>query len=159
MDAAYAGMFERYGDMVLRLATARTGNKYDAEDLLQEVFVRLVKYAPELQSEEHKKAWLIRTTLNCAASFKKSAWKRKQIPSENVGVFPASPQKSGGNEVVFDAVMALPERYRTVIHLFYYEELSTAEIAKVMDTSDGAVRTLLNRARGKLKKTLGDETL
>ena len=163
MNATYAEMFQRYGDMVLRLAITKTGNRADGEDLLQEVFTRLVKYHPDFKSEEHKKAWLLKATANCSASFRNSAWKKRHLPSDSpellAGKVSAGSQEADldRSETVRNAVLSLPENYRTAVHLFYYEELSTAGIAEAMGMSEGAVRTILSRARDKLRKTLGEE--
>ncbi len=147
--------FELYGDMILRLAMARTGNRHDGEDLLQEVFVRYIRSGVLFENEEHRKAWLIRTTINCAKSLNTSAWKTRNVPVDECP--PVSEQKQ--EDSVYETVMTLPEKYRTVVHLFYYEDMSTKEIAEVMGCSDGTVRSLLSRARKKLQKILKGEEL
>ena len=142
-------VFSEYGTMVYRLLYARTGNKQDAEDLLQEVFLRYLRRAPSFSEEAHRKAWLIRTAINCAKSLHTSPWHtRTAALDEHLAIFP--PEKSQ----VYYSVLALPVKYRMVVHLFYYEEMATKEIAELMGCSDGTVRSLLSRAREKLRKSL-----
>ena len=142
----------RHAQAVYRLAYARTGSREDAEDVTQETFLRLVRTAPEFADEDHCRAWLLRVAMNCAGDLFRSAWRRHTRPLEEAEQVPA-PEEGG----VLEAVLALPERYRAPVHLFYYEGLSTAEIAAVLGKSEGAVRTRLSRARGKLRELLREE--
>lgn len=139
----------RHAQAVYRLAYARTGSREDAEDVTQETFLRLVRTAPEFADEDHCRAWLLRVAMNCAGDLFRSAWRRHTRPLEEAEQVPA-PEEGG----VLAAVLALPERYRAPIHLFYYEGLSTAEIAAVLGKSEGAVRTRLSRARTMLRGVL-----
>ena len=139
----------RHAQAVYRLAYARTGSREDAEDVTQETFLRLVRTAPEFADEDHCRAWLLRVAMNCAGDLFRSAWRRLTRPLEEAEQVPA-PEEGG----VLEAVLALPERYRAPIHLFYYEGLSTAEIAAVLGKSEGAVRTRLSRARTMLRGVL-----
>lgn len=121
---------DRYADMVYRLALSQMKNRTDADDLFQEVFVRLVSNVEKLESWEHVKAWLIRVTINCAKKHFDLYW------NKNVD-FLEDEEKLRGEEAyeppeehpVRRAVSKLPLKYRTAVHLFYYEELSVAEIA------------------------------
>ena len=141
--------FSEYGTMIYRLLYARTGNRTDAEDLLQEVFLRYLRRNPSFAEEEHRKAWLLRTAVNCAKSLHAAPWQtRTTALDEHLAVFP--PEKSQ----VYYSVLSLPVKYRMVVHLFYYEEMATKEIAELMGCSDGTVRSLLSRAREKLRKSL-----
>ena len=145
-------VYRTYRDTVLRLAYARTGNKEAAEDLLQEVFVRYIKASPAFLCEEHRKAWLLRVTINCSNSFLSSAWHRRCVPlSEEI------PALSGEASDVAAAVAALPAKYRTVIHLFYYEGYSVEEIASILHSRTGTVKSHLYRARQILKGQLKGE--
>ena len=139
----------RYAPAVYRLAYARTGCRADAEDVMQEVFLRLMKAKPVFDSEAHAKAWLLRVTANCAADFHRAARRRQAEPlSEQV----PAPEEPEGD--VLAAVCALPPKYRSAVHLFYYEELSVAEIAGILGLSRGAVKTRLSRARAMLRERL-----
>lgn len=143
---------ETYADMVYRLAFARTGNRSDAEDIFQEVFLRYIRKKPAFSSEEHCRAWLIRVTVNCSKSLWKSAWRRKTQPLCDEIVF-----KEPEERELFCELQRLPERDRTVLHLFYYEELSIEQISHLLTTKPATIRTQLTRARRKLKVLLEEE--
>lgn len=142
----------RYSDMVYRLAFARTGNTADAEDVYQEVFLRYLRSDPQFTSEEHRKAWLLRVTVNCAGDLHRAVQRRRTVPLEE-GAWVPGPEPDG----ILEAVLTLPEVYRVPIHLFYYEELSVAEIAALLGRSEGAVKTRLSRARDLLRAQLKGE--
>ena len=148
MDSA-AAVLSQYADMVYRLAFARTKSRYDADDVLQEVFLRYIRSAPSFEEEEHRRAWLIRTTINCSKTLLTSAWFRKTVPLEDL---PAAERTEAGE--VYDAVMRLSLPYRTVIHLFYYEGYSVAEIGRLLDCREATVKTRLHRARNQLREAL-----
>lgn len=146
---------DRYADMVYRLALAQMKNRTDADDLFQEVFVRLVSHIGELQSWEHVKAWLIRVTINCAKKHFDLYWNKNVDYLEDE-------EKLRGEEAyeppeehpVRRAVSKLPPKYRTAVHLFYYEELSVAEIAAYTGQKEGTIKSQLHRAREMLKELL-----
>lgn len=145
-------VIRRYSDMVYRLAFARTGNRSDAEDLYQEVFLRYLTKAPTFTSEDHRKAWLLRVAVNCANRFHTAPWRRRTEPlSEALSV----PAPEG--EDLWEELRRLPERDRTVLHLYYYEDMTTEEIAQMLDRNPATVRSQLLRARAKLKKLLVEE--
>ena len=145
-------VIRRYSDMVYRLAFARTGNRSDAEDLYQEVFLRYLTRAPAFTSEEHRKAWLLRVAVNCANRFHTAPWRKRTEPlSEALSV----PAPEG--EDLWEELRRLPEKDRTVLHLYYYEDMTTEEIAKLLDRNPATVRSQLLRARAKLKKLLVEE--
>lgn len=150
-----ARLIEAYGPAVYRLAWARTGNRTDAEDVTQETFLRLVRSAPEFRDGEHCRAWLLRVAANCAGDLHRAPWRRRERPLEEAAALsaPEPPELDG----LLKQVLALPKDYRTVVHLFYYEELSTAEIAKLLGKREGAVRTRLSRARAMLRERLKEE--
>ena len=146
-----------YGDMVYRLALVQMKNRSEAEDVFQEVFLRLVRYKERIDGQEHLKAWLIRVTVNCCRKQFDSAYRRRTVPIEReIGSEQAYEMDLPGNPV-YDAVLELPDDYRSVIHLFYYEQYSVREIAEILELSETAVKTRLSRARGKLKNTLKGE--
>ena len=140
--------------MVLRLALANTGNRADAEDIFQEVFIRLVRSIDKIQDEDHLRYWLIRATVNRCKSLYSSTYRKRELPVEEL---PARAAESYTEEVdtpATDAVRDLPEKYRTPIHLFYFEELSISEIAGILDSTEGAVKTQLSRGRKMLSESL-----
>lgn len=146
----YDPMIERvmteYSDMVYRLAYARTKNKYDAEDVLQEVFLRYLRRKPEFEGSEHEKAWFLRVTINCSKNLFASFTKNKTVSLlENlIGI-------TDEERVLGEFLAKLPVKYRTVIHLFYYEDLRISDIAELLDLKESTVKMQLTRARRLLK--------
>ena len=143
----------QYAPAVYRLAYARTGSRADAEDVMQEVFLRLVKTRPAFDSEAHAKAWLLRVASNCASDLFRLPWRRREEPLNEDISAPEGPREGS----VTQAVLSLPARYRIPIHLYYYEDLSVAEIARTIGKSEGTVKSRLFRARNLLRERLREE--
>ena len=156
-------VLELYNKMVYRLAFARTGNVQDAEDVLQEVFLRYIRANKTFNDEEHRKAWLLRVTINCSKTLVTSSWNRRRSDEETddscFGTDDRQFERSDTKSAVLEAVKALPEKYRVVVHLFYYEELSVEEIGRITGSGLSAVKTRLHRARNMLKNILKEEEL
>ena len=144
-----ATVFDTYADTVYRLAFSRTKSRHDADDILSEVFLRYVRANPKFDCAEHIKAWLIRTTINCSKSFLTSYWVRKIVPLDD-SLYTHMKE----NSEVYYAVMELPVKYRTVIHLYYYEGYSIKEIADILQVTESAIKSRLSRARDTLKQKL-----
>lgn len=142
-----------YADTLLRLCFTYLGSVQDAEDIVQTVYLKLLVSGPEFQSPEHEKAWLIRTAVNACKdelrAFRRRTVPLEVIPEKTAPEIPASP--------VLDSVMALPDKYRGVIYLFYYEGYSIREIAGLLGRSETAVAAQLSRGRRKLRKMLGGQ--
>ena len=145
--------FDVHGDMVYRLAIMRTQNRADAEDVVQDVFLRYIQSAPDTADRDYEKAWLIRVTVNRTKSLANSAWNRKTVCLAHI----TEPQAETMPSEVYEAVLQLPRRYRTVVHLFYYEGFKTAEIAGLLSANEATVRSWLHRARQELRKTIDIE--
>ena len=144
--------FKEYSDMVYRLAFARVKNKFDADDILQDVFIRYMKSKQEVSDLEHAKALLIRNTINCTKSLFLSNARKKAAPLDE---FMSVDMPSRDT---LEAVLNLPMKYRTVIHLHYYCGYGIDELARILDTKPSTVKSQLHRARLKLKDYLeGDE--
>lgn len=143
----------QYAPAVYRLAYARTGSRSDAEDIMQEVFLRLIQAKPTFPSQAHAKAWLFRVTSNCSNDLFRLPWRRREEPLEEETAISEVPEEGSMTE----AVLSLPARYRIPIHLFYYEGYSVAEIAKIVGKSEGTVKTRLFRARKLLRDKLKEE--
>ena len=153
-----SGVLERYGDMVYKLALSRTKNVSDAEDIFQEVFLRYITAESPFESEEHKKAWLLRVTINCGNKLFSSAWSRHRAEYDDAVLVEGASGVEASDEMgVAAAVGKLPEAYRVVVHLFYYEDLSIQQICKILDKKEGTVKSQLNRARALLKNVLKEE--
>ena len=145
---------ERHQDMVYRVALHALGSPQDADDAVQEVFLRLYQRAEPFDSPEHLRRWLLRVTVNYCRDVLKSPWRRRRVSLESLPELPAFQREE--ERVLYQTVMSLPEKYRTVLDLFYYEELSVREIAGLLHIEVSAVTTRLSRARGKLKDALGE---
>ena len=121
----------QYGSAVYRLAYARTGSREDAEDVTQETFLRLVRSSPVFQDGAHEKAWLLRVAAHCAADVFRAPWRKRDLPLEAAaGASVPPPEEPDGS--VLSAVLALPEKYRLPVHLFYYEGYSIKEAAAIL---------------------------
>lgn len=143
---------DRYADMVYRIALTQMKNVHDAQDIFQEVFLRLVKNIDSIQNEEHLKSWLIRVTLNCSKTNLMSAWRKHTQPLEeeqNQIVFETKEQSD-----LYEYIQKLPKKYRTVLYLFYYEELSIKEICGITGQKETTVKSQLSRGRAILKEQL-----
>ena len=140
-----------YQDMVYRIALHCFGQPQDAEDAVQEVFLRLYTRTELFESEEHLRYWLIRVTVNVCRDVLKNPWRKRRIPLSSVPepIFERQEQLE-----LYQEVLSLPEKYRVVLVLFYYEELSTKDIAEILHLRQSAVTTRLSRARDLLKKRL-----
>lgn len=140
---------ETYSDMVYRIALTRTGIVENAEDIFQEVFLKYKEKMPKFKSDEHEKAWFIRVTINLTKNLNQSAWNNRVVTLNESMTF----ENKEENEV-FSVVCDLPQNYRTVIYLLYYEGYKVKEIAKILKTREGTVKTWLFRARQILKEKL-----
>ena len=151
-ERALAEAMARHKDRVFRLAVSCLHRHADAEDILQEVFIRYYRSAPEFENEEHEKAWLIRVTVNACISFLRSPWRRL------TGPLPESvPAPEAERQWVIELVHKLPTRQAAVIHLHYYEDYSVREIASVLRISEGTVKSRLARGRAKLAEMIEEE--
>ena len=157
----------QYGSAVYRLAYARTGSREDAEDVTQETFLRLVRSSPVFQDGAHEKAWLLRVAAHCAADVFRAPWRKRDLPLEAAaGASAPPPEAAAGASApppeepdgsVLSAVLALPEKYRLPVHLFYYEGYSIKEAAAILGRREGTVRAQLTRARAMLRDRLEAE--
>ena len=139
-------MIEKYSNMIYRLALLRTGTRDNAEDVCQEVFLRLARKMPEFQSEEHEKAWLIKVTINCSKNLLNSKFfKNTEELKDNIAF------ETEERHEIYYAVQRLPIKYKTIIHLYYYENYKISEISKILKMKENTVKSYLARAREKLK--------
>ena len=145
---------ETYSHMLLRVAMTRVPTTADAEDVVQDVFLRLMTHSPRFRDGEHEKAWLIRATLQRVKDICR-AKARQNVPLEEAGEVAAAVSEEGVE--LLSAVQALPEKYSTVIHLYYYEGYSVAEVAGLLGKSQGTVKSRLFRARKLLRAQLEGE--
>ena len=149
-----ADVITRYQDVIYRIAFTYCKNASDAEDITQEVFFRYLKSNGKFNGEEHLKAWLIKVAVNVSKSLLRSAWFKKTVPvSEHENMCSDEHEQSD----MYCAVMSLPEKYRSVVLLYYFEDYSVGEIAKILSRSATAVQTQLQRARAILKEKLKED--
>jgi len=146
-------LFAAYADMVYRIAFLIVRNAADAEDVVQDTFLRLWRYEKPFASAEHRKAWLIRTARNRAKDRLRAAALRLSAPlQEDAAVTPPETEAAE----LRDAVLRLPGPYKLPVYLFYYEGYGTAEIAKILHRKESTVRSQLKRAREQLRLDLKD---
>lgn len=143
-------LLDSYGDSILRLAYSYLHNKSDAEDILQDTLIKFLQTAPQLESPGHEKAWLLRVAANLSKN--RIAYNRIRKTDELREELILEQRED--LSFVWDAVRSLPEAYREVIHLFYHEGYSTAQIADILCRKESTVRSHLNRGRARLKKIL-----
>lgn len=141
-----------YSDTIYRIALNITKNNEDAFDVCQDVFVRLIKSKNKINNSEHLKAWLIRAAVNCAKSCCTQAYRKHRVDIESLR--DGDLAHNDKYDTLIESVMELPEKYSTVIHLFYYEDMQINEIAHTLKISQSAVKQRLVRGREKLKNIL-----
>ena len=144
--------FRQFGDRVFSAAFSATGNKEDADDVVQDTFLKYWNTDQDFADETHIKAWLLRVAINRSRDLLRSFWHRKKVPWEDY--MEALPFAEPEDKDLFEAVMELPRKYRVTIHLHYYEDLSISEIAGILHTTEGAVKSQLSRGRKLLKTKL-----
>lgn len=153
--ALYA--FRKFGDTIMRCAYACTGSYCEAEDITQDVFLSMHAESPIFSDDEHMKAWLIKVTVNKCKNLKKSfRFSRTQPIDENIEK-ELSCEFTGEENDLRELLFKLPERYSTVLYLYYYEGYNIREIATMMSKNENTVSSLLQRGRKKLKIELERE--
>lgn len=148
-------IFQAHGDRLFSIAYTVCQNREDAEDVMQDTLLRYSCAKKEFESGEHIKAWLIRVAINRARDVRSSFWRRNQTGWEEE--MAALPFEEPEDSRLFEAVMGLPEKYRTVIHLFYYEDYDIREIARLLRCPGGTVKSRLSRGRTLLKEILKED--
>lgn len=159
MEEHIKEIHKKHSDMLYRVAFSYVGNKSDAEDALQEVFIRFIKKKPVFENEEHERAWLIRVLVNICKDMLKSPWNNRTIGMDSISerdrqalVLPY-----GIQDETIGIVMALDERYRLPLYLFYYEGYAIREIAEILEIPESTVKTHLRRGREEVKKQLSED--
>lgn len=145
-----------FGNDILRLSYSYLKRREDAEDIVQDTLIRFMQSKLCFETEEQMKAWLLRVAVNLCKDHLKSAVHTRQTSLPEGFDIAAEEQHSTEEESdVLQCVMSLPEKYRSVLHLYYYEEYATKEIASILDKKEATVRSLLKRGREKLAQKLG----
>ena len=146
---------DRYADLVRRVCMIHLKNHADTEDIFQTVFLKYVTGTTEFESEEHEKAWFIRVTINACKDLLRSFSRSRTVSLDDLLEQPD--QVPEDHREVLEAVLALPDKYRDVVYLHYYEGYTAPEIGTILHKNPNTVYTLLTRARDELRKMLGGE--
>ena len=149
---------DRYQDMVYRIAVTHTRCRGDADDVFQDVFLTYHRRQPDCRDDEHLKAWLITTTVNIARRTSTSSWRTRVVPlhpgTEDSATAEPFRFRTELQDAVARAMQALSDEYRTVLHLFYFDDLAVATIAGLLDLTEGAVKMRLSRGRALVRDLL-----
>lgn len=144
-----------HGNTVRRICMLHLKNYHDAEDIFQTVFLKYYLSPVGFESLEHEKAWLIRVTVNACKDLLKSFFRSRTVPLSEL--LSESEDLTPDSSDVLEAVLSLPEKYRDVVYLYYYEEYSAVEISRILRKNTNTVYTLLTRAKRLLKEKLGGD--
>lgn len=154
-ESRFTALAEKYMDMVYRIALNALGSAADAEDVTQNVMVRLYRADPDFESEEHAKRWLIRVAVNESKRFIGLPWKKREASLEEA--LNASAEIDGPRNDLLRKVTGLPLKYRMPMYLYYYEGYSVKEIAELTGSKTSTLQTRLARGREKLREVLEEE--
>ncbi len=146
---------DRYADTVRRICMIHLKNYADTEDVFQTVFIKYALKSPEFDSANHEKAWIIRITINSCKDLLKSFFRNRRVSLDEISEKPGEEKEDYSD--VWEAVLSLPQKYRDVVYLHYYEEYTAPEIAKILGKNVNTVYTLINRGKHMLKEKLGGD--
>lgn len=155
-DKEIADLYTRHSNMLYRVCYSYMKNASDTENAVQDTFIRLIEKGPRFESEEHEKAWLIRTATNICKNTLKHWWRKNSNIDDLQDVEgPDNTDKIGADEVL-RAVMDLPDKYKTVVYLYYYEGYTSVKIADMLNKPQSTIRNYLHEARLILRERLDD---
>ena len=146
---------ERYADTVRRICMLHLKNRADTEDIFQTVFLKYLLHTAPFADDEHEKAWLIRVTINACRDLLRSFFRSRKVSLDAVSEQAA--ELPPDHREVLDAVLSLPQKYKDVVYLHYYEGYAAPEIGRILGKNVNTVYTLLNRAKQQLREKLGGE--
>lgn len=147
-------IIEEYADTITRICYSYGKNYDDTQDIMQNVFFKLIRSQPHFESKEHEKAWIIRVTLNECKDFLKNIFRRHKSLDEIREIPVEEPEDLS---YIRDAVRKLPDKYKAVIYLFYYEGYSAVEISRLLKKKENTIYTWMNRGRQLLKEMIGGD--
>ena len=148
-------LFEKYQDNLYIIAFNVCKNAEDAKDVVQDTFIQYYSAKKEFDDEQHIRAWLIRVAINKAKNVNNTFWRRNKMSLEDY--METLTFETPESEELFETVMHLPEKYRIVVHLFYYEDYNVHEIADILKLTESNVKVRLSRGRSLLKEKLQEE--
>lgn len=157
-DKELAELYQRHVDLVYRLSYIYLKNPVDAEDAVQSVFIKLLKSQMVFKDHEHEKAWLMVTTRNYCKDILKNWWKTRRVALDTLPEVSSWNGNASSGEVLA-RLLSLPEKYKTVLYLYYFEEYSVKEIAEMLGHKESTIQTQLSRGRKLLKMDLGGNYL
>lgn len=157
-------LVEEYGNDVLRIATVILKSKELAEDVFQETFLRVVRSYSGYRRESSEKTWIISIAVNICRDYMRSAWKKRVVVTDDFLSFSSDDvdteeilEKRSERQALINAILKLPDKYREIIHLYYYQEMGINDIAKVLKIPGGTVKSRLFKARELLHDMIGGE--
>ncbi|WP_438432109.1 RNA polymerase sigma factor [Gorillibacterium sp. sgz500922] len=153
-DERFSEAYEAYGTMLYRIAMVHLANRADAEEAVQDTFLKLLYKAPEFRDPGHEKAWLIRVVTNHCKSVRSSLWSRRVDKRDSLDFY----EGTTADRQVLEEVIRLPDRYKAVIYLHYYEDYPVQEIAATLKIGISAVKMRLKRGRELLRLELKEES-
>lgn len=148
---------DEYSDMIRRICYLHLKNHFDVEDVFQEVFLKYALHTKDFESHEHEKAWFIRVSINSCKDILKSAFRKKVTYLDDLAYEPSYIQEE--HRDTLNAVLRLPQKYRIVIYMFYYEGYSAVEISQLLKKKENTIYSWLSRARTLLKTDLGGDVI
>lgn len=148
-------VIDLYSDMIRRICLLHLKNQADTEDVFQEVFLKYILHCDVFENAEHEKAWFIRVTLNACKDFLKSLFRHRTVPLDLIS-------EETGNVIseysdILETVLSLPDKYKNVIYLHYYEGYTAKEIGRILNKKENTIYSLLSRGRELLKLELGGD--
>lgn len=153
-ESSLRDVIMKYSSMILRIAAQNTKDYYAAEDITQEVFIKFMSCGKAIEDENYLKAWLIKVTINMCRNYVKSSWLQRTVPIQERDItdyFDLAEDK-----YIFESIMKMPDKYKNVLYLYYYEGYTVPEVAEILDKKENTVSTWLRRARIELKKRIGE---
>jgi len=147
-------IYERNVDTIYRICYSYLKNTMDAEDMVQNTFIKILDQSVVFESPEHEKAWLIVTAKNLCKNHLKHWWQKRKDIEDEINRIPVNEKAEGD---VLESVMKLPEKYRVTLYLYYYEGYDSNEIGKLMDKPPSTIRNYLKRGRDRLKELIGED--
>ena len=145
-------LINAYKNNVYAAAFSICKNCSDAEDVVQDTFLQYYMTRKKFDNEQHVRAWLLKVAINKAKNIQSSFWHKNKLPLDDY--IETLSFETPETKELFEEVMKLPEKYRVVVHLFYYEDFSVKEIAKILRTTENNIKVRLSRGRAKLKEAL-----
>ena len=146
---------ERYSDMIRRICFCHLKNSADTEDVFQSVFLKYLLYEGNFEDEGHEKAWFIRVTINACKDLLKSFFRRCTVSLDEVMEQPA--EQPLDHREVLEAVLSLPQKYRVVVYLHYFEDYTAPQISCILGKNVNTIYILLTRSRQMLREKLGGD--